>query len=1139
MNKISLILIVFLFLSWATDGQTAKSGYTSSSVLSAGKWFKIAVTADGIYRIDYSDIKNLGLENPSNPRIFGNNAGQLSYYNDNTSPDDLKEIAIFMVTGNDGVFNEGDYLLFYGQGTHRWKYDRSSGDYEFVRHNYSDTAFYFLTSGQVQGKRTAEEAPPDGITGYQSESSDALYIHETETENLLHSGREWYEPIPAGKDVETDPGFTDIMTDEPVSYTVRVLARASVQTSFSFSEKGATPENIPVNGVDISSATGTYASVSLVSGSAVPQSHSPVYTLRFDNGGEYSARGWIDYIRIRARKLNVFGGNTTFIFDSRSAGTGKITEFSVRTSEEIANIWDVTDPFNSKIISCNRSGDRISFRCTTDSLRTFAVFRPDKAIKPVIQTNPVPAQNLHSSAPADMLIITHSLFRKYAEKLAAFHFTNDGLISLVVTPEEIYNEFSGGIPDIAALRNFIRMKYLLQKTTGHPLKYVLLFGDGSYENKTPPPDNTSFIITYQSQNSNIVVSSFTSDDFFSLLDDGEGEDSGTEDVGVGRIPVSDTSQASVIVSKIEEYLDAENTGDWKNKVCIVADDEDNNEHMIDAEGFSSLLEKSVPWINVDKIYFDAYKQLTTSTGQFYPDVTQAINDRINSGVLIFNYIGHGNENSLGHERVVTMETVNQWKNKPKLPLFITATCEFSRFDDVYTDNLTGIMTPKNSAGEKILLDSSGGAIALMSTTRLVYSAPNYSLNRNILDAAFYRDNEGKALRLGEIIRKAKNMSGNGTNKRNFLLLGDPAIRLAYPWHGDVVTDSVSPAPAGFQDDTLRALSVVTVKGHITDNNGKPDNAFRGTVLPVIFGQPLLKKTLANDGGPQMEYYQMNNIISSGKASVAEGKFEYTFMIPRDIDYSYGRGRISYYAFNDSSDMKGLYDRIIIGGFSESDMADTAGPVIRLFLDDTLFVSGGMTDSSPKVYAILEDKAGINSTGAGIGHDILCWLDGDRENPLILNSYFENDPGTYKKGRVIYGLSGLGEGKHTLTIKAWDNYNNSSEKSIAFCVRNSDKIILQNPVNYPNPFTVSTKISAEHNRPDGLLEIRIEIFDLAGIKIKTLISLEESTGYRLMPVEWDRNDSNGIKAGKGVYPYRITVRAENGETATISGRMIIL
>ena len=566
--------------------------------------------------------------------------------------------------------------------------------------------------------------------------------------------------------------------------------------------------------------------------------------------------------------------------DSRTVAPGRITGFSIRYTQNDAFIWDVSDPMNIKQIAYTKSGENLTFQAATDSLKTFVAFTSASSITPLIKTALVPNQNLHSSDPADMLIITHPLFRTYAEKLADIHLNNSGLISQVVTPEQVYNEFSGGIPDIVAIRNFVRMKY--HETTGHnhPLKYLLLFGDGSYENKTLPPDNPNFIPTYQSQNSNVVVSSFTSDDFYGLLEDGEGEADGTEDIGIGRLPVSDTIQAGIIISKIIRYLDPANMGDWKNVICLTADDEDGNTHMSDAEGLAALIKDSVPSMNVEKIYLDAFRQTTTVNGQSYPEVNKAINDRINSGCLIFNYTGHGNESGLAAERVVKTEDINSWKNGGKLPLFITATCEFSRFDDIEINLATRQMTGKPSAGEMVLLNKDGGGIALMSTTRVVYSAPNYFLNRNIFNLAFDRDESGNALRLGDIIRIAKNNSGNGPNKRNFTLLGDPALKLAYPWHGKVITDSINNVSVTDNIDSLKALSSITVAGHIEDPHGNLMNTFNGVVSPLVYDKASKIKTLANDGGPVMEFNLRNNILFSGKTMAKERQIQIYFHSPQ-------------------------------------------------------------------------------------------------------------------------------------------------------------------------------------------------------------------------------------------------------------------
>ena len=1130
------ISVALLLLTADIYAQNSKDSYSSASKLSEGIWFKIAITSDGIYRIDYSKLKQLGLENPSNPMIFGNNYGQLSYFNDAPKPDDLKEIAIQLYTGSDGIFNDGDYLLFFAKATGRWIYNQTTGQYDYLRHNYSDTAFYFLTSGPEPGKQIVDAIEPTEPASYNSSESDALFIHEQDNVNLIQSGREWFQEIST---VHIDPGFSELITSENIKYNIRVAARASVPTIFKLSDGSSLQKSILVDGVDLFDFTGTYAQITDSAGSIQPSSTSPAYDITFYNNGETGAHGWLDWITLQGRQSNSFSGTEMQYSDSKSVAPGNISNFSLKSSNYDPEIWDVTDPLNIKQIQFTKNGDNINFKYSSDTLRTFIAFTTENAAVPLIKPVTVPNQNLHSSAPADMIIVTHPLFKAYAEELADIHLKNDGLITLIVTPEQIYNEFSGGVPDIAAIRNFLRMKYIRQNGSGHPLKYLLLFGDGSYENKTPPPNNPNFIPTYQSENSNVVVSSFTSDDFYGLLEDGAGEADGTLNIGIGRLPVSDTIQAGIVITKIKRYLDPANMGDWKNVVCLTADDEDGNTHMIDAEGLASVITDSVPAYNIDKIYLDAYPQMTTGSGQSYPEVNKAINDRINSGCLIFNYTGHGNANGLAAERVVTTDDINSWKNGGRLPLFITATCEFSRFDDIDINLATRQMTNKPSGGELVLLNKDGGGIALMSTTRVVYSAPNYDLNRNIFSYAFNHDESGNPLSFGDIIRIAKNQSGTGPNKRNFTLLGDPALKFAYPYHGKVITDSVNKIPVYDKVDTLKALSLITVTGHIENATGNPVTTFNGVVSPIVYDKASKVKTLANDGGPAMTFNLMNNILFSGNTMATKGRFSFTFIVPRDIDYTFGSGKISYYASNNKEDMNGSFSKIIVGGFLNSLLTDNIGPKINLYMNDTLFKNGGLTDSNPTLLAILSDTDGINTTGTGIGHDLTGILDNDSDHPLILNSYFEDDFNNYMKGSVKYSLSGLSEGYHTITVKAWDNFNNSSEKTISFQVVTGEKFLVRNLFNYPNPFMNETNISLEHNRPDNELEVTINIYNIDGRIIRILNTKIGSTGYTLPPVVWDGKDEGGRKVGRGMYPYTVTVITGNGETARVSGRMIIL
>jgi hypothetical protein len=1140
MRRLFLILLLITIVSAFQDtfAQSGKGEYSSGSVLASGQWFKIAVTADGIYRIDYSKLKQLGITNLFNPRIFGNNFGQLSYYNDDPKPDDLNEIPIILVKGTDDIFNEGDYLLFWGMGTNRWKYNTAANEYNFVRQNYSDTAYYFLTSSPLPGKTITNDQEISAPSTYSSASYDALYMHEVETENLIRSGREWFQPVSSLNSISINPGFTDIITSEKMNYKIRVAGRASIPTLFRFFEGTNILAGILVPEVFIFSTTGTYANTTELSTSSFPSSSSPTYEVKFYNNGEQDAHGWIDYVRFRGRALTRFSGKPLKFSDATSIQPGRVTEFTIVSTISSVNVWDVTDPFNVKNIAYTKTGDNIRFKAFTDSLKTYIAFTNDKAVIPVINPHPLVNQNLHGSGSADMVIVAPGIFRAYAERLAAIHLKNNGLISMIVTPEEIYNEYSGGVPDIAAIRNFLRMKYINQVNSSHPLKYLLLFGDGSFENKTMPPHNPNFLPTYQSQNSTVVVASFTSDDFYSLLESGEGEADGTEDIGVGRFPVTDTMQAGIMVSKVDKYLSDKSTGEWRNIIAIVADDEDGNTHAIDAEGLSSYIDSDWPVFNIDKIYLDAFRQVTGANGQSYPDVTKKINDRVNSGCLIFNYLGHGNEIGLTTERVVRTNDINSWKNNSKLPLFITATCEFSRFDDVQYNYQTADYTQKISAGEMVLLNPGGGGIALMTTTRVVYSAPNYTLNRNIYKYAFTRDKNGNALALGDIIRLAKLNSGSGQNKRNFTLLGDPAVRLTYPSFGTIITDSVNDTPVNKAIDSLKALSIIKVSGHIEDNAGNKMNLFNGVVYPLVYDKASRIRTLANDGGPVLEFNLRNNILFSGKTIATNGRFTFTFMVPKDIDYTFGKGKISYYANQSYTDMAGVFAGITVGGFSKSGISDSTGPKINLYMNDTLFRNGGITDRNPVLLAIIEDKGGINTTGSGIGHDLTAFLDDEKNNSLVLNSYFENDFDNYMKGRVVYPLSEINGGLHSITLKAWDNFNNSSETTLKFIVKTDKGFIINSLINYPNPFSDQTSITAEHNRPDQKLSIRVNIYDMSGKILRIIETRVIADGYKLPPVIWDGNGEGGKKIGRGIYPYSMTIYTETGEMARASGRMVI-
>jgi hypothetical protein len=651
-----------------------------------------------------------------------------------------------------------------------------------------------------------------------------------------------------------------------------------------------------------------------------------------------------------------------------------------------------------------------------------------------------------------------------------------------------------------------------------------LFGDGSYKIKSEELPDGNFVPSYHSLNSLSPVNSYVSDDYFCLLDDGEDMIFGLLDLGVGRLPVSSPDQADAMVNKIISYENPDKHGDWRNTICFIGDDEDYNLHFNQANQLATYVESNYPSFNVSKIYLDAYKQISTPVGPRYPDVNKAITQQVSGGALIVNYTGHGGTNGLAHEKILEVSDINSWRNAGKLPLFLTATCEFSRFD----------MPEIVSAGEEVLLNPVGGGIALLTTTRLVYAGPNHALNERFYEIVFEKDGNSLNYCLGDIMKYTKNKTGAGINKRNFSLLGDPALRLSYPFHS-IVTDSVNNKPVSEVADTLQALRRIEIAGYVADHQGQFLDSFNGVIYPVIFDKATVQTTLANDGGPQQVFNVRNNIIYKGKASVIDGRFNFTFFVPKDISYAIGQGKISYYAADSAIDASGSLMNIKVGGSFPDAPFDNEGPEIEVFMNNEHFRTGGITDENPVLYVKMRDEFGINTTGNGIGHDIIGTFNNDSRNSVVLNEYYLSSLNTYQSGTVVYPLFSLPEGPHHIKIKAWDIFNNSSEAETEFIVVKSGDLLIEKLLNYPNPFSTSTYFSFEHNMGGTDLDIRIDIFTTQGELVKTLRAKEFASGFRTQPVEWEAS-AQGLQ---GIYIYKLQVQSSTGKEATASGKLVIV
>lgn len=1124
--------------------------YAPNSVLQTGTWYKVAISQDGIYQLNGAFLQNLGIDlstlNPQNIRIYGNGGGMLPELNSAARKDDLVENAIFVQGEGDGVFDANDYVLFYGQGPQTWSYNAlNCPKFNHTLNLYSDSAYYFINVDLGAGKRIQNQSSSTATVTHVVNTFDDYGFHENDNVNFIKSGRQWFGEF---FDNIASYNFTFNFPNIDMSANTTVLANIASRSTTSsanysvISQTGSTTINIGSTPGD------SYSDYAIMgSGCYSFNANNPTVGITVTKLTA-GALAWLDYVEINTRRQLVFAGDQTAFRDAQSFGAGNVAQYDL-TSSVAVQVWDVTDPTNVYNQITNVVGSTYQFVLPADTLRQFVAHSGASYLTPVI-SGTVANQNLHALSDKDFIIVAHPDFYDDAVTLGLFHEAHDSLSTIVVTPQQVYNEFSSGAQDISAIRNFVKMFYDRATTASEFPQYLLLYGDGSYDNKKRFSSNTNFVPTYQSLNSTILTQSYVSDDFYGLLDDPEGIWSSSDaiDIGIGRFPVKSITESNTVLKKVLDYNKtgfvpsvtnngcsnlASNSpfGDWRNMVCFIGDDEDGGLHQSDANKLATMIDTAYDDFNVDKIYLDAYPQESTPGGARFPTASEAIDKRIEKGSLIMNYTGHGGEVGLAHERVIEVSQINGWTNYSHLPLFFTATCEFSRFDD----------PERTSAGEYVLLSPLGGGIALFTTVRLVFASGNFALNRDFYEQAF-EPVGGKMQKLGDLFEYVKNEpAGNSVNSRNFTLLGDPALTLAYPKY-EVSTDTVnSIAVSAASSDTLNALSLVSVSGFVRDAGGAVLTSYNGVIYPTVYDKSQNVTTLVNDAssGPPYTFGIQKNILYKGKASVTNGAFNFSFVVPKDIAYAYGIGRISYYAENGTEDANGYYEKVIIGGSNDSAAADNTGPTVSLYMNDAKFVFGGLTDESPDLFAVLKDENGVNTVGNGIGHDITAVLDGSTENSVVLNDYYQADLNSYKSGTIRYPFSELSEGKHTLSLKVWDVYNNSSQSFTEFIVAHSAELALSHVMNYPNPFTTKTQFFFEQNQCCQVLNVQVQIFTVSGKLVKNIDQYVQAVGFRSDPIEWDGRDDFGDRIGKGVYVYRIKVKTSEGSVAEKFEKLVIL
>ncbi len=1109
--------------------------YRQNSVLASGKWYKVATQFTGVHKISYDDVAGMGLNiadiDPRNLRVYGNGGGMLPEPTNTPRPDDLMENAIFVAGENDGSFDQGDYILFYAESPDSWSWNSTSEQFEHQVNIYSDFTYYFITADLGPGKRIQSVSSSTQTATHQvNKFTDRKFIEEDDL-NIVRTGRDWFEypPYEVQTSAEYNFSFPNIDLTSEVQMRTRVAARSNSSSNFKYYLNGTQlVQTLVVQQVSFS--TDQYARTA--SDETTFSATGSNILLKVNYSKPLSASiGWMDYIALNARRNLNFSGPQMGFRDPASAGPGNIAQYTISGASQSVVVWDVTDKYDVKRVNGILNGTSLGFRLPADSIREFISF-DGTSYYGVSFVGSVPNQNLHAINTPDLVIIAHAAFMSDATRLANHHQEYDGLKVFLTDVQKVYNEFSSGAQDIGAIRDFMKMLYD-ESISGGECRYLMLFGDASYDYKDRIENNSNFVPTWEDHRSMNIISSIATDDFYGFLDDGESSGGGNDllDLGIGRLVVSTQESAKEMVDKILDYAtgEPENMGSWRNVICFVADDGDGNLHLGHAEKMATRLDTNYGNLNIDKIYLDAYPQESTSGGQRAPEVNEAINRRIAKGTMIMNYTGHGGEAGWAHERILEISDINAWTNSEKLPIFITATCEFSRYDD----------PTRVSAGELVLLNPNGGAVSLFTTARATYGSPNFELNNAMYDLMFEQI-EGEYLRFGDLISYAKNKNGGiSDNDRKFVLLGDPALKLPYPEH-NINTIKINGVNITNIPDTLKALQKVTISGSVVDEAGQLIQSYNGVLRPTVFDKPTVVQTLETD--PDSRPYSfdlLHAILYNGKANITNGEFSFSFIVPKDIAYNYGFGKISYYANNDTEDGNGNYKNVIIGGFDSNVPPDEHGPEIELYLNDENFGFGGMTDENPTLLAYVMDSSGINTVGTGIGHDIVTTLDNNSNKSVIINDYYESDIDSYTSGVIRYPFSSLEEGNHTLVLKVWDVHNNSSESYTEFVVATSAELAIEHVLNYPNPFTSSTAFYFDHNQPNTMLEVQVQIFTVSGRLIKTLDEFVMTNGYRSEPIYWDGLDDFGDRIGRGVYIYKLRVRSQDGSFAEKLEKLVIL
>lgn len=1117
MRKIIFIVLLALSLPMMAGIHT----YADQSILSSGKWVKIRVSESGVCRMSFEQLSEAGL-NPSQVRVFGYGGAMLKQDFTKAKIDDLPQVPVYVGS---------DYVLFWVQGPVSWAYNGSR--FTHTRNTYSNYGYYFLTDNIG-----TPLAPPtgDAISGTPTEITTYPFyqVHEKDSINLIDrtgivgGGREWYgeQFSPSQRRTVTFSTPNALTTEKSTAYidvaSASNVAAATFRSSFNGSSASVSVPTI--SGPEANYIFGTAASLNT---SATSASSRQQIQLTYQNS-DASSLGWLNYIELTTPSALKMTGSFMPIRTKENYYTTTPVRFHLSGANSAMQVWDITDLSAIKRMPTTLSGTEMQWTGTQqDGIHEYVAINPSgSSWVSATVIGQIANQNLHRLSNIDYVIICPSGYESIAQDLAKVHEQKEGITWAVVTDQQVYNEFSSGTPDATAYRWLMKMLY--DRADGNAIqkpRWLLLMGHGTFDNrKLLSTSGAATLLTYQAKNSLNEVKAYATDDYFGFLDDNEGESdiTGRMDIGVGRLPVSSTDEARAVVDKLIRYIQNPNAGKWKSQLVYLADDGEGGAHTKTAETSAELVRLANPDFVVTKIFLDAYPQEVTASGESYPVAKNKVAQLLKNGVFLFDYSGHGGYNAITSESILTLKEIDAMRNE-NLGFWLFVTCNFAQYDG-----------GKRCSGEACVLNPNGGAVGLLAATRTVYAPGNTQLNRAVCSELFAHENTCHyEATLGEAIMRGKNRLGANDNKMSYVLFGDPAMRLNYPTNYQVATTSVI--------DTLHALDVHQVKGQIVDEDSVLVSDFNGSVDVTVYDKIQEIPTRDNDqaGGEAevVSYKDYPNTLFSGKTTVKDGLFQYTFMVPKDIRYNYGNGRIVYYARTSqeegTEEAIGHFEDFIIGGSGTSSiLADTIGPEMTIYLNTPSFRDGDKTYSTPRFFADLYDENGINTAGAGIGHDLMLVVDNDAKKTYSVNEYFTSANDSYQQGQVSYLMNELADGPHTLTFRAWDLLNNSTTKSLNFVVEAGIDPSIYSVTTYPNPVRAAGVLNmiVHYDQPDELIQTQIYLYNTNG----QVIWKQEQGNPDQVSLQLSQM---GLQPG--VYFYSVRIKSEGSKYAKSSGKIIVV